>query len=186
MFSTTDFRNGLKIEMDGTPYEILWFQHHKPGKGGAVIRTKLRNLLNGRVVENTFRSGEKVGKPDLASKEMQYLYRQGDDFVFMDMESYEQVEVPSEKLGEKGGYIKESDTVSVLLYQGSLLDVDLPASVVLAVTETEPGVQGDRVSGATKPATMETGLVVKVPLFINEGDSIKVDTRTGEYISREQ
>lgn len=185
MLSTTDFRNGLKIELDGTPYEILWFQHHKPGKGGAVIRTKLRNLLNGRVVENTFRSGEKVGKPDLASQEMQYLYKQGDDFVFMDLESYEQVEVSAEQLGDKGGFIKESDTVQVLLYQGSLLDVDLPASVTLTVTETEPGVQGDRVSGATKPATMETGLLVKVPLFINEGDVIKVDTRSGEYIGRE-
>ena len=185
MLDTTDFRPGLKIEMDGTPYEIVWFQHHKPGKGGAVVRTKLRNLLNGRVVENTFRAGEKVGKPDLATKEMQFLYKQGDDFVLMDMETYEQIEIPESKLSGKGGFIKEASHISVLTYNGDIIDLDLPASVVLTVTATEPGIQGDRVAGATKPATMETGLLVKVPLFVNEGDRIKVDTRSGEYISRD-
>lgn len=184
MFDTSDFRNGLKIEVDGTPYEIIWFQHHKPGKGGAVMRTKLRNLLNGRVVENTFRAGEKVGKPDLAQKEMQFLYRQGEDFVFMDMESYEQVNVPEEKLAGKGGFMKEGDQITTLQYKGDILDLDLPAAVNLKITHTEPGIQGDRVSGATKPATVETGLEVKVPLFVNEGDVIKIDTRSGDYISR--
>lgn len=184
MFDTSDFRNGLKIEVDGTPYEIIWFQHHKPGKGGAVMRTKLRNLLNGRVVENTFRAGEKVGKPDLAQKEMQFLYRQGEDFVFMDMESFEQVNVPEEKLAGKGGFMKEGDQITTLQYKGDILDLDLPAAVNLKITHTEPGIQGDRVSGATKPATVETGLEVKVPLFVNEGDVIKIDTRTGDYISR--
>lgn len=184
MYDTADFRNGLKIEWEDTPYEIIWFQHHKPGKGGAVMRTKLRNLLNGRVVENTFRAGEKVGKPDLANVAMQYLYKQGDDFVFMDMESYEQVNVPEAKLVGKGGFLKEGDQVTTLQYRGDILDLDLPTAVVMKVTHTEPGIQGDRVSGATKPATVETGLEVKVPLFVNEGDTIKIDTRTGDYLGR--
>lgn len=184
MLSTTSFRPGLKIEIDNIPYEIVEFLHVKPGKGGAFVRTKLRNLLNGRVTDQTFRSGEKFAKPDLASKTMQYLYRDGSDYVFMDMETYEQMHVDEEKLGHKGGFIKEGKEVQVLLYRGELLDLDLPASVELHVTETEPGVQGDRVSNATKPAKLETGLQVKVPLFVNEGDRIKVDTRSGEYISR--
>lgn len=186
VLSTTDFRRGLKIEWEGTPYEIVEFQHVKPGKGGAFVRTKLRNILNGRVVENTFRSGEKVGKPDMATQDMQFLYREGDaDFVFMDMESYEQVHVSTATLGDKGGYLKDGQEVRVLLYKGQVLELDLPASASLKVVSTEPGVQGDRVSGAYKPATLETGLVVQVPLFISEGESIKVDTRTGEYISRD-
>lgn len=183
--STTDFRRGLKIEMDGVPFEILEFQHVKPGKGGAFVRTKLKNLNTGRVMENTFRSGEKVGKPDMSTQEVQYLYRDADNFVFMDMVTYEQMEVPAENIGEKGGFLKESQTIKVLMYNGQLLDLDLPASVVLQVNETEPGIQGDRVSGATKPATLETGVVVQVPLFINVGDTIKVDTRTGDYQGRE-
>ncbi len=185
MLSTTDFRRGLKIEMDGVPYEIVDFLHVKPGKGGAFIRTKLKNMLNGRVVENTFRSGEKMVKPDLESKEMQYLYREGDEFVFMDLENYEQLHVGSEHLGEKGGYLKDGMELKMLLYKGQPIDADLPASVVLEITDTEPGVKGDTVSGATKPAVLETGITVNVPLFINIGAKIKVDTRTGEYIGRE-
>jgi len=185
MLSTTDFRRGLKIEMDGVPYEIVDFLHVKPGKGGAFIRTKLKNMINGRVVENTFRSGEKMVKPDLESKEMQYLYREAEDFVFMDMESYEQMHAGAAQLGEKGGYLKDGMELKMLLYKGQPLDIDLPASVVLEVSETEPGVKGDTVSGATKPAQLETGITVNVPLFINIGDKIKVDTRSGDYIGRE-
>jgi len=185
MLSTTDFRRGLKIEMDGVPYEIVDFLHVKPGKGGAFIRTKLKNMINGRVVENTFRSGEKMVKPDLESKDMQYLYREAEDFVFMDMESYEQMHAGAAQLGEKGGYLKDGMELKMLLYKGQPLDIDLPASVVLQVSETEPGVKGDTVSGATKPAQLETGITVNVPLFINIGDKIKVDTRSGDYIGRE-
>ncbi len=185
MLSTTDFRRGLKIEMDGVPYEIVDFLHVKPGKGGAFIRTKLKNMINGRVVENTFRSGEKMVKPDLESRDMQYLYRESDAFVFMDMGNYEQLHVDLDHLGEKGGYLKDGMELKMLLYKGQPLDIDLPASVVLEVTDTEPGVKGDTVSGATKPAVVESGITVNVPLFINIGDKIKVDTRTGAYIGRE-
>ncbi|MYL84249.1 elongation factor P [Desulfovibrio aerotolerans] len=185
MLSTTDFRRGLKIEMDGVPYEIVDFLHVKPGKGGAFIRTKLKNMINGRVVENTFRSGEKMVKPDLESKEMQYLYRESDDFVFMDMESYEQMHAGVAQIGEKGGYLKDGMELKMLLYKGQPLDIDLPAWVVLEVTETEPGVKGDTVSGASKPAILESGISVNVPLFVNIGEKIKVDTRSGEYIGRE-
>jgi elongation factor P len=185
MLSTTDFRRGLKIEMDGVPYEIVDFLHVKPGKGGAFIRTKLKNMINGRVVENTFRSGEKMVKPDLESKDMQYLYREGEELVFMDMESYEQMHAGVVQLGEKSGYLKDGMELKMLLYKGQPLDIDLPASVVLAVSETEPGVKGDTVSGATKQAVLETGITVNVPLFVNIGDKIKVDTRSGEYIGRE-
>ncbi|CCH47675.1 elongation factor P [Pseudodesulfovibrio piezophilus] len=185
MISTKDFRTGLKIEIDSKPFEIVEFQHFKPGKGGAMIRTKLRQLKTGQMLDKTFRSGEKVKKPDMAVVEQQFIYKDGTDFVFMDLESYEQMNVPGEAVGETGGFIKEGDTVKVLLYNGELIGVDLPANVNLTVTQTDPGVQGDRVSNATKPATMETGLVVQVPLFINEGDVIKVDTRSSEYLGRE-
>jgi len=185
MYSTSDFRRGLKIEMDGKPYEIVEFQHVKPGKGGAFVRTKLKHILTGRVVDETFRSGEKVGRPDIAVQDMQFLYREGSDFVFMDLETYEQKNIPAAQVGEKGGFVKEGETVKVLLYNGQLFDMDLPASVVMAVVETEPGLQGDRVTGATKPAKLETGITVSVPLFIAQGERIKVDTRTGEYLSRE-
>jgi len=185
MLSTTDFRNGLKIELDGTPYEIVEFQHFKPGKGGAMVRTRLRNLLNGRVVDNTFRAGEKVEKPDMETREMQFLYKEGEDFAFMDMTTYEQVNLSLDQTGGKGVFLKDGATVKVLLFNGNAIDIDLPASVVLKVTETEPGTKGDTVSNVTKPAVVETGLTVNVPLFINIGENIKVDTRSGEYISRE-
>ena len=185
MISTKDFRTGLKIEIDGKPFEIVEFQHFKPGKGGAMVRTKLKHMKTGQVLDKTFRSGEKVDKPDMAVTEMQFIYKEGVDFVFMDLETYEQMHVAADNVGEKGGYIKEGDTVKVLLYNGELIGLDLPANVNLKVGQTDPGVQGDRVSNATKPATMETGLQVNVPLFINEGDVIKVDTRSGEYLGRE-
>ncbi|MBF0480920.1 MAG: elongation factor P [Desulfovibrionaceae bacterium] len=185
MLSTTDFRRGLKIEMDGIPYEIVEFQHVKPGKGGAFIRTKLKNILNGRVVENTFRSGEKVDKPDMETREMQFLYREAEGFVFMDMTTYEQTHVGFSQMGDKGSFLKDGQELKMLLYKGTPIDADLPASVVMEVVETEPGVRGDTVSGATKPAKIESGVNVNVPLFINTGDKIKVDTRTGEYIGRE-
>lgn len=184
MYSTTDFRRGLKIEIDGKPYEIIESEHYKPGKGGAIVRTRLRNMLTGRVEDKTFRSGEKVGRADMSTQDMQYLYRDGQDYVFMDLESYEQMHVAQAKVGDKGGYIKEGDKVQVLLYNGDFMELQVPVAVILKVVETDPGVQGDRVSGATKAARMETGLSVNVPLFVNEGDTIKIDTRTGEYISR--
>ena len=184
MLSTTDFRRGLKIELDGTPYEIVEFQHVKPGKGGAFVRSKLRNMLNGRVVENTFRAGEKMEKPDMETREVQYLYKDGDGFAFMDMTSYEQFHVQEEQMGGKGGYLLDGMELKMLMYRGKALDVDLPASVVLTVTHTEPGMKGDTVSGATKPATVETGLTLNVPLFVSQGEKIKVDTRTGEYLGR--
>lgn len=185
MFATKDFRNGLKIEVDGKPWEIVEFQHFKPGKGGAMVRTKLKNMLTGQVVDKTFRSGEKVGKPDISVEDMQFLYRDGTDLVLMHLETYEQLNVPQEKLEAKICYVKEGDTVKTLLYNGDPIDLDLPASVVLSVAETEPGVQGDRVSGATKPAVLETGVKANVPLFINQGDVVKIDTRSGEYLGRE-
>ena len=184
MLSTTDFRRGLKIELDNIPYEIVDFQHVKPGKGGAFVRTKLRNMLNGRVVENTFRSGEKMGKPDMETRSMQYLYKDGTDFVFMDMESYEQFSVEQDVLGDKGRFLVDGMELTMLMYNGKPLDIDLPSSVVLEITHTEPGVKGDTVSGATKPATLSTGLTITVPLFVNEGEKVKVDTRSGEYLGR--
>ena len=185
MISTKDFRTGLKIEIDEKPFEIVEFQHFKPGKGGAMIRTKLRHMKTGQVLDKTFRSGEKVKKPDMAVTEMQFIYKDGSDFVFMDLETYEQMNVPGDNVAEKGGFIKEGDTVKVVLYNGELIGVDLPANVTLTVAQTDPGIQGDRVSNATKPATLETGLKINVPLFINEDDKIKVDTRSGEYLGRE-
>jgi elongation factor P len=184
MLSTTDFRRGLKIELDNIPYEIVDFQHVKPGKGGAFVRTKLRNMLNGRTVENTFRSGEKMEKPDMETKEMQFLYKDGSGYVFMDMESYEQFSVETDVMGAKGGYLVDGMELTMLMYRGKALDMDLPASVILEVTHTEPGVKGDTVSGATKPATLSTGITLNVPLFVNEGEKIKVDTRSGEYLGR--
>ncbi|MDE5832973.1 MAG: elongation factor P [Desulfovibrio sp.] len=185
MYSTTDFRKGLKIEVEGTPYEIVEYQHFKPGKGGAMVRTKLRNILTGRIQDITFRSGEKVGRPDLETRDMQFLYRENSDLIFMDLTTYEQLTLDNSGTGGKEGFLKDGQECRVLLYQGKPLDIDIPASLILEVTDTEPGAKGDTVSNVTKPATLETGLTVQVPLFINKGDRIKVDTRSGEYLGRE-
>jgi len=185
MYSTSDIRNGLKIEMDGYPYEVLQFEHSKVGRGGAHIKTKLRNLMTGGVMDHTFRSGEKINKPDLMAKDMQFLYRDSDYFVFMDMESYEQVEVDVDTLKDKGGYLTDGQEVKVLTYNGKVIDLQLPASTVMRVADTEPGIKGDTVSGASKPATLESGIGINVPLFIEPGDMVKVDTRSGDYLGRQ-
>ncbi|MFZ5451932.1 MAG: elongation factor P [Thermodesulfobacteriota bacterium] len=184
MYSTAEFKKGLKIEIDGTPFIISDFQHVKPGKGGAFVRTKLKNLLTGRVIDQTFRSGEKVKKPDLVEKEMQYLYKDGDSYCLMDNETYEQIMLTEEQVGDAVLYLKENMNLQVLFFNQQAVAVDLPNFVELAVAQTEPGVRGDTASGGTKPATLESGAVIQVPLFINEGDRLKVDTRTGTYIER--
>ena len=185
MYSTTDFRKGLKIEIDGTPFEIIEFQHFKPGKGGAMVRTKLRNILNGRVLDNTFRSGEKVDRPNLESRDMQFLYHEGEQLVFMDMTTYDQMHMDAEATDGKANYLKDGQECRVLLYNEKPLDIEIPASLVLEVTETEPGAKGDTVSNVTKPATLEPGVVIQVPIFVNIGDRVKVDTRTNGYLGRE-
>ena len=185
MYSTTDFRKGLKIEIDGTPFEIIEFQHFKPGKGGAMVRTKLRNILNGRVLDNTFRSGEKDDRPNLESRDMQFLYHEGEQLVFMDMTTYDQMHMDAEATDGKANYLKDGQECRVLLYNEKPLDIEIPASLVLEVTETEPGAKGDTVSNVTKPATLETGVVIQVPIFVNIGDRVKVDTRTNGYLGRE-
>ena len=185
MYSTTDFRKGLKIEIDGTPFEIIEFQHFKPGKGGAMVRTKLRNILNGRVLDNTFRSGEKVDRPNLESRDMQFLYHEGEQLVFMDMTTYDQMHMDAEATDGKANYLKDGQECRVLLYNEKPLDIEIPASLFLEVTETEPGAKGDTVSTVTKPATLETGVVIQVPIFVNIGDRVKVDTRTNGYLGRE-
>ena len=185
MLATSDFKKGKKIEIDGAPCEILECSHYKPGKGGAFMRTKYRNLLTGSVVEQNFRSGLKFPKPDLEVREMQYLYNEGDSFAFMDMTTFEQISVAHDVVGDKGGYLKEAQAYKVMLHQGRPLDLEMSGSVVLEVTMTDPGVKGDTVTGASKPATLETGVVVNVPLFIEIGTKIKVNTETGEYLGRE-
>lgn len=184
MYSTADFRKGLKIEYDGTPYIIVEFQHVKPGKGGAFVRTKIKNLINGRVIDQTFRSGEKVERPDLQEKEMQYLYAEGDRYCFMDNENYEQIYLNAEQLGDTQGFLQDNLNLKVLYYKGQPIAVELPTFVELMVSHTEPGFKGDTASGGTKPATLETGAVIQVPLFIDIGDRVKVDTRTGTYVER--
>ena len=184
--STNDFKRGMTLELDGLLFQVIEFQHVKPGKGGAFVRTKLRNVKTGGVVERTFNAGVSVGIAIVERREMQYLYRDGDDFVFMDTGSYEQTSVPAGVVDEMANYLTEGAVAVVALHEGQALSVELSASVVLNVTQTDPGFKGDRVSGALKPATLETGYVVQVPLFVEEGDRVKVDTRTGEYLTREK
>ena len=181
---TSEFRNGLKIEIDGEPFVIEYFQHVKPGKGSAFVRTKIRSLLSGRVLEPTLKSGDKVGVPDIEEKDMQFLYVQGEDFYFMDTRNYEQTFLGEKVLGEAKNFLKENITVSVVFWNGKAIAVNMPNSVDLKVTECDPGVRGDTVSGALKPAKLETGFTVNVPLFINEGDVLKIDTRDGKYLTR--
>jgi elongation factor P len=182
--STNDLKNGMTLEIENVLWNVVEFQHVKPGKGHAFVRTKLKNARSGQVVERTFRADEKVERAMIDKREMQYLYRDGNDLVFMDNESYDQLTVPPESLGDAVDYLVESNSVVLLMHGDDIVGTDLPAAVELGIAETEPGVQGDRVSGARKPATLVTGLVVQVPLFVNPGDVIKVDTRSGEYLSR--
>ena len=184
MYTTAEFKKGLKIELEGKPFLIVDFQHVKPGKGGAFVRTKLKNMINGRVIDQTFRSGEKVGRPDMEEKEMQYLYRDGDNFVFMDNANYEQVYLSKDQIGEQTQFLQENINIKLLYFNKEPLGLELPNFVELKVTGTEPGFKGDTATGGNKPATLETGAVIQVPLFIAEGDRIRVDTRTGSYMER--
>jgi elongation factor P len=182
--STAEFRKSLKIEMDGEPFVIVDFQHVKPGKGGAFVRTKLKSLRSGRVLERTFRSGETVGTPDLDEHEAQFLYRQDQQFCFMDTSTYEQIFLDADHVGDAAQWLQENLGVRLVFYQGKPLSLDLPITVNLRIVKTDPGVRGDTASGGSKPATLETGAVVQVPLFLNEGDLVKVDTRSGSYLER--
>jgi elongation factor P len=182
--STNDLKNGMTLDLPEGLFSVVEFQHVKPGKGGAFVRTKLKNLRSGAVLERTWRADEKLEQAIVDKREMQLLYRDGDTCVFMDNSSYEQLEVDSTALGDSVRYLKDGDSAVLSMYSDAIVGVELPAAVELNVTENEPGVQGDRVSGARKPATLETGLVLQVPLFVNVGDRIKVDTRTGEYLTR--
>ncbi len=182
--TTNDLKNGMTLELPEGLFSVVGFQHVKPGKGGAFVRTTLRNVRTGAVVDRTFRAAEKVEQARLDKREMQYLYRDGDDFVFMDSSSYEQLHVPSSVLGDAAPYLTEGRSAVLSMHGEEIVGTELPAAVELGVTDTEPGFQGDRVSGARKPATLETGLVIQVPLFVNVGDRLKVDTRTGEYLTR--
>ncbi len=182
--NTSDFKNGMTVDLDDGLFQIQDFQHVKPGKGGAFVRTTLRNVRTGAVVDRTFRAGEKMERAFIEKRDKQYLYRDGDGYAVMDNETFEQITVSAASVGDAGNYITEGASVTFLMYGDEIIGTDLPASVELGITDTEPGVQGDRVSGARKPATLETGLVVQVPLFVNPGDRVKVDTRSGEYQTR--
>jgi len=182
--STNDLKNGMSLDLPEGLMTVVEFQHVKPGKGGAFVRTKLKNFRTGAVLDRTYRADEKLPLAVIDKREMQFLYREGDDYVFMDNETYEQLHVARAAVGDAVNYLKEGDTAVLPMYNDEVVGVDLPAAVELTVTETEPGIQGDRVSGARKPASLETGLVVQVPLFVNPGERIKVDTRSGEYLSR--
>ena len=184
MISTNDMRPGMTLDIDGELWSILEYQHHKPGKGHAMVRTKVRSLRSGVVVDRTFRADEKVEVARLDRREMQYLYADDTGLVLMDTESYDQITVPRQVAGDAARFLKEGQTVSVLQHEGTVLGVDLPTTVDLAVAETEPGLQGDRSSAGTKPATLETGAVVAVPLFVTTGETVRVDTRTGSYVTR--
>ncbi len=182
--STAEFRKSLKIEMDGEPFVIVDFQHVKPGKGGAFVRTKLKSLRSGRVLERTFRSGETVGTPDLDEHEAQFLYRQDQQFCFMDTSTYEQIFLDADHVGDAAQWLQENLGVRLVFYQGKPLSLDLPITVNLRIVKTDPGVRGDTASGGSKPATLETGAVVQVPLFVNVGERVRVDPREARYISR--
>ncbi len=182
--STNDLRNGMTLDLPEGLFNVVEFQHVKPGKGGAFVRTKLKNQRTGAVIERTYRADEKLEQAIIDKRAMQFLYRDGSEYVFMDNTSYEQLQVDVAQLGEAAKYLTEGDEAVLQLFGDEIVGVDLPAAVELAVTDTEPGVQGDRVSGARKPATLETGLVVQVPLFVGPGDRVRVDTRSGEYLTR--
>jgi elongation factor P len=182
--STNDLKNGMTLQLEGGLFQVVEFQHVKPGKGGAFVRTTLKNVRSGAVVDRTFRAAEKVEQARLDKREMQYLYKDGSDFVFMDNQSYDQINVAPAVLGDSANFLTEGMSAILQMFGDEIVGTELPASVELAVSDTEPGIQGDRVSGARKPATLETGHVLQVPLFVNVGDRLKVDTRSGEYITR--
>ena len=182
--STNDLKNGTVLDLDGQLWQVIWFQHHKPGKGNTVVRSKLKHVLSGKVVDKTFNSDVKVESAHVDRREMQYLYKDGDAFVFMDTTSYEQVNIPAETVGDAADYMLENQNAMVALHDENPLYIELPASVELEITYTEPGLQGDRSSAGTKPATLETGKQIQVPLFIEAGTKVKVDTRDGSYLGR--
>ena len=184
MISAGDFKNGVTVEIDGNIYQILEFQHVKPGKGAAFVRTKLKNIISGGVVEKTFRPTEKFPKAHIDRKDMQYLYRDGDLFNFMEVETYDQIALNEDVVGDSLKFVKENEVVKICSHNGNVFSVEPPLFVELAITETEPGFKGDTAQGATKPATVETGAIVMVPLFVEQGDVLKIDTRSGEYLSR--
>jgi elongation factor P len=184
MADTTDFRNGFSMLIDGAIFSIAEFQHVKPGKGSAFVRTKLKNMRTGAVLDRTFRSGDKVDAVRLEKREMQYLYSEGDLYYFMDLDTYEQSPVEKTVIGTAAGLLKESENAFLLIAREEVIDIDLPNFVYLEVTHTEPGIKGDTATGAVKSATLETGYIVQVPLFINQGDKLKIDTRTGDYVER--
>jgi elongation factor P len=181
---TSNFKNGLRIELGGEPFTILYFQHVKPGKGGAFVRTKVKNLRNGKIVEKTFRAGEKVDPADVEDRTMQYLYQDGESYVFMDSQTYDQIPFSNQQIGDSKKYLQENLEVDVLFWKNNPINIELPAFIVVEVTQCDPGMKGDTAQGATKPATVATGAVVQVPLFIKEGEKIRVDTRSGEYVER--
>ncbi len=182
--SSNDIKNGITLKIEDGLFTVVEFQHVKPGKGGAFVRTKLRNARSGAVIERTYRSDERLEQAIIDKRDMQYLYRDGDDYVFMDQSSYDQVPVAAKSLGDAANFLVETGKAMLVLFNDEIIGIELPASVELRIAETEPGIQGDRVSGARKPATLETGYVVQVPLFVGPGEVIKVDTRTGDYITR--
>jgi elongation factor P len=182
--TTNDLKNGMTLNLDGDLWNVVEFQHVKPGKGGAFVRTKLKNILSGKVVDRTFNAGVKVDVANVDKREMQYLYREGEDFVFMDLSDYDQPRIPASVVGEAAKYLLEEQTVTAAFNEGTPLYVDLPAAVELTIEQTDPGLQGDRSTGGTKPATLETGAQIQVPLFISTGEKVKVDTRTGQYLGR--
>ena len=184
MYETNAFRKGLKIEINGEPFVIVDFQHVKPGKGGAFVRTRLKSLISGNVNDMTFRSGDKVDKPDIEEKEMQFLYESGGEYHFMDTQSYEQLFLTAEQLGESKDFLKENLVIKAIFHNGRPLGVETPMFVELKIIKSDPGVKGDTATGATKPATLESGAIIQVPLFVEEGDVIRIDTRTREYLTR--
>ncbi|AEG15523.1 MULTISPECIES: elongation factor P [Desulfofundulus] len=184
MISTNDFRTGLTIDLDGEVYQVIDFQHVKPGKGAAFVRSKLKNLRTGAVIEKTFNAGEKIPRAHVERREVQYLYNDGTSYNFMDMETFDQFSLTREQLGDAINFLKENMTINLLMFQGKSIGVDLPNFVELKVVDTPPGIKGDTASGGSKPATLETGYVVQVPFFIEVGDVLQIDTRTGQYIKR--
>jgi elongation factor P len=184
MIDTSQFRNGIKVILDGNPFTMVYFQHVKPGKGGAFVRTKVKNLLNGRTIERTFRSGERIEEADIQEKSMQYLYQEGENLVFMDQQTYDQIPIPPDVIGDAIQFMLENMEVDVLFWNGKPVNIELPNYIVARVVKSDPGLKGDTSSGATKPATLECGATIQVPLFIKEGDMLRVDTRTGEYSER--